>query len=1138
MSARLKREKEEIECACEHRRSAGQVFNLFDDTIESFWYPPGGHTPTSRYSVISRASTSSSSGLDYYSHTSPQHLSSQVTGHRRLSSGAGHTHDQLTAQVQSRASLHRNPVPPPSHPQQASVVTEKAHLSSPLSIKERTTSSASAAGSVSPSSVQGVGSPRSLTSHSNRSVVEDDDDEDDDDSGGYFDDDYEHQFTNGSGLGTPLHNRLLSEPFIPILNSPPPPQRRVTSMALHGPLSQKHPMKIDLDQRSMSMPLSQTDPRQPKTPGNKISSFFGWKAAAPSSPGAESSSTEISDGGRSPMPSPMPPLANVPVRPPSYDVKAPGFGPPVRTPSVGTLSAHEAVFASKLADLENELREVSSELAGSIRREMELEDLIERLQTEGPEVNRRTSDYFSDSGTSSVRYGPDRQEDMEKARRAAEQERAQLKADFSLRLQEERIQRTASESHVQILENQVQQLRRERTDLSDLSSKSKELESALDNARRKLLEERQSKDNFEDLLTAMRVELEQLRNERDILRDGQGPASAKMQQLTEQIDALMAENASLAMQLNNDREATQDSASAAELERLSDEIATLRAENSSLAQRLRAEQEAHHDALSDAAQIDRLMAEVEKLKSENDALVQQLQHDREVGVADASAALETERLVAHIETLTRENATLLEQLRQEREVRDESMTTVDETRRLMAGMEALQSENALLAQQLQNERGTAREESAPSTAGMQRYIEEIEALKNENASLAQLQGGRFASIAEEDSFQMKRHSTFGLSRSNSLARKPATGLARSGSLSRSNSVSAPKERETRESLVDKVKDIEAQRDALHRTLKSLLSRQTFQEREFMKQTRLLEAELERARETAPSRKVGYEREVRTLRDEVSTLRARAEDALDGKWQCEKNLAGLKMDLDRAKQETGSLRALLQEHDTPASEHAEIQQGSFDEVMATSSSLELAWRQLQVGRQQVGTGSEAASSELTDAREHELAKHVENQLQTNHSLRSRLAAAIDKGERDQRVSVERINILQNRMRVLEENLLNAQNHSEEELGKHEEEVRLLKENHNAHLHRMKTGSRTPVALSPRPPNAPFSIRIPRLDKTTSGEGVPLASVVQAEELEKHVKALERAVYEVDMEMEEVVGRMNRAQVDVAQLQSDR
>jgi hypothetical protein len=125
-----------------------------------------------------------------------------------------------------------------------------------------------------------------------------------------------------------------------------------------------------------------------------------------------------------------------------------------------------------------------------------------------------------------------------------------------------------------------------------------------------------------------------------------------------------------------------------------------------------------------------------------------------------------------------------------------------------------------------------------------------------------------------------------------------------------------------------------------------------------------------------------------------------------------------------------------------------------------------------------------------------------------------------------------------MKELEENLLVAQNHSEEELSKHEDEIRLLKENQNAQLLRMKNGSRTPAALSPRPPNTPFAGRSPRLDKTTSGEGVPLATVVRAEVLEKHVKALERAIRDVDMEMEEAVGRMNRAQVDVAQLQSDR
>ena len=487
-------------------------------------------------------------------------------------------------------------------------------------------------------------------------------------------------------------------------------------------------------------------------------------------------------------------------------------------------------------------------------------------------------------------------------------------------------------------------LRRERVDLSDLSSKTRELETALEDTRRKLIEERQSKDNFEDLLTAMRVELEQLRNERDILREGKAPP-----------------------------------------------------------------------------------------------------------------------------------------------------------------------------------------------AEMQRLIEEIEALKIEKASLAQLQGGRFASIAEEDGVSTKGNSAFGLSRSNSLARKPS-GLARSGSLSRSNSVSGGKDRESRESLVDKVKDIETQRDALHRTLKSLLHRHACQAREFEKRQRIMEIELAHAQQSGPPRRLGYEKDVRSLREEMNHLRMRAEDALDGKWQCEKNLAGLKMDLDRAEQETSSLRILLQEHDTVAPEDPEAD--SFAEVLATSSSLESAYQQLQADRQQAEAAG--SSEELTASikRSEDLASSVQKQLQTNSTLRGRLATAIDKGERDQKVSVDRINVLQQRLKETEDALLIAQQHSEEEMGKHEEEIRLLKENHNAQLMRMKNGARTPISLSPRPPNAPFSVRSPRLDKTTSGEGIPLAEVVQAEALEKRVKDLERLLRDADMEMEEVVGRMNRAQVDVAHLQSDR
>ena len=432
-------------------------------------------------------------------------------------------------------------------------------------------------------------------------------------------------------------------------------------------------------------------------------------------------------------------------------------------------------------------------------------------------------------------------------------------------------------------------------------------------------------------------------------------------------------------------------------------------------------------------------------------------------------------------------------------------------------------------EQLRNDRDQLRDGN--------KLAEEIEALKIENASLAQLQNGRFASIAEEGG--SPRNSSFGLSRSNSLARKPS-GLARSGSLSRSNSVSNNKGNnspETRESLVDKVHDIEVQRDALHQTLRSLLHRQAYQARDYEKRARMLEMELALAQQSGQTRKLGYERDVRNLRDEVNHLRMRAEDALDGKWQCEKNLAGLKMDLDRAEQETSSLRALLQE-DTAAAELVAGQE-SFSEMTATTSSLQLAFQQLQTDRSDA-EANVADSEELASSlvRTEALGNKVHYQLRTNDTLHARLAQAIDKGDKDQQFSVERINILQNRMKELEDALLIAQQHSEEEMSKHEDEVRHLKESQNAQLTRMKNGGRNPVSLSPRPPTAPFDSRSPRLDQTTSGEGIPLTEVIQAEILEKRVKDLEKLLRDADMEMEQVVGRMNRTQIDVAQLQTDR
>jgi hypothetical protein len=152
-----------------HPTSATTTATIPTVTTAAITPPPD--TPTSRYSVASRASSSSSSGLDYYSHNSPPSLSSQVHDHHHSFSIASHDYDQspVLAQAQVRASLHRKPVPLPEQDQHASPVIDPVHLSSPLSIKNNPPPiPRPAAGSISPSSVEGGDSFISVPRNSNR----------------------------------------------------------------------------------------------------------------------------------------------------------------------------------------------------------------------------------------------------------------------------------------------------------------------------------------------------------------------------------------------------------------------------------------------------------------------------------------------------------------------------------------------------------------------------------------------------------------------------------------------------------------------------------------------------------------------------------------------------------------------------------------------------------------------------------------------------------------------------------------------------------------------------------------------------------------------------------------------------------
>ena len=545
-----------------------------------------------------------------------------------------------------------------------------------------------------------------------------------------------------------------------------------------------------------------------------------------------------------------------------------------------------------------------------------------------------------------------------------------------------------------------------------------------------------------------------------------------------------------------------------------------------------------------------------------------------------------------------------------KEHRDERDNLRDEVvPQLKAQLEGLEGES------------TGHQELAYENAKLQ---QELQSLRNENTTLMnarrlqlemqQQHSPRFTSIAEEDEPLLVSPTTatakVGLTRSNSVAKGSMLGgLGRSASLTRSNSVST-KERESRDSLADRVKDIEMQRDALHSALKSLLDRQKYQANEHRKELRALEIERDRALQNLSPRRMGFEREVTNLRDEIHHLRRRADEALVQKWQCEKGLGGLKMDLDRAEQETSSLRTLLQEHDilvpdipgrSGRSSQEEQRSDEFKNgAHATSASLQKAYEELRVtqalsvSKLRELWGEAPSSSEDQDTartmdlllksmsnaeaerdyaqkqaevyraqaeslqesesfhtgenvgladqlrasanRVEALASQVRIQLRSNSGLRERLAEAVGRGEREQKASAARINNLQGKLKNLEDKLMSAQQHSEETFAQHEEEVREIQESHNAQLQRLKGGLRTPTIFTPKSPLSP--IFSPKLNKTTSGLGISMTEALRTEYLEKRVSELEGALGDADKEMEEVVSRMNLAQIEVMELQSAR
>lgn len=605
---------------------------------------------------------------------------------------------------------------------------------------------------------------------------------------------------------------------------------------------------------------------------------------------------------------------------------------------------------------------------------MELEDEVDRYKGEPSifpgEVARRTSDYFSDSGSSAAKGSTseldNRIEELEKTKRKLEQDKASVRAEYSTKLADELRKRHDMEIHISNLTREYQETQARAAASVDSSEKIRELETFLDETRRRLTQERQSRDNFEDLLAALRAELTAIRSERD--------------NLVEEV-------------------------------------------------------------------VPQLKAQVEGLEHEN------VRMQQEYGYPTPNRS-------------------------------------------------------------------------------------------------------RVNSIAEAGPEPSTPWSKMGgLARSNSLfGNMQGSAMKRSNStLNRSTSVKQQRAPET----VAEVKEIEDQRDALHKTLKNLIRRHETEKREHARAIQRLIVDRDAAAAMSP-RRTNFARNVATMKEEIVTLRRRVDETLTSKWQCEDSLGGVKMALDRAEQETRSLRNLLGARDENGRKGSDglgisIVSNNGDEspismVKILRRSIQLAETERDAARREAEVYRSKARSltdrsiaeELLDSAERldDLAARLDDSVQKNISLRERLVAALEKGEQEQTDSTAKITEMQSRLKGFEDSIITAQQESENVLAVSDEVVKSTDATETPQVTRLTLNIPGPKFTGHRTGEGIFSARSPRLDMTRSGKAESMGEMAKTAVLEKRLADLEKALFEADTEMKGAVDRVERSRAEIALLQGER
>lgn len=689
--------------------------------------------------------------------------------------------------------------------------------------------------------------------------------------------------------------------------------------------------------------------------------------------------------------------------------------------------------------MEDELKAISAELAASIRREMDLEDVVDRLQSEvnNPQApGKRTSDYYSDSGISSAKFSEFDQtrEEVERVQRKSDQEKAQLRLELTTKLQDERDKRKVLDQQIRELSDKASQMDAARVKSLDASGRLRDLEDTCEDLRRKLAEERQTKTNFEELLSALKNELQTAANERDNLRDEVIP------QLRSQVEGLEAEAAD---QTNFAYETT----------KMQQDLETLRLENMNL-RKSKEELEARATRASMTLTRSNSVSQAKPFKLQQ----------APPGLHRSNTTKKSESKEA-----------LGERLKDVEAQRDALHNAL---KSLLERQEHQNRENEKKIKFLEGERERLLQES-PQKAGYEKDIANLRAEVSVLRRRAEdaidqkwrIEKGLISLKFDLDRAEEEMASLRALLAANDILIPPIENYRSSGSSNLSSSSGGSAGLVTSETLERAYKELQASYQESLERIKKLEAEGSLNVSD--EKTQLALRRLEMSLESAVA-----ERDM--ARDEVATIAAQA-------------------------------KALA------ASEASRLEQerGLSDELSESAQRVE------------------------------QLAGQVQAQLKANADLRQRLSEAVSRGEEDRASNTERVTRLQNRLKLLEEQLVAAQTASEDRVARHEAEILSIKEAHNTQLRRMASSPlaspnplRSPALrpssralLSPLP--SPMFPRSPRQPPTKT-----LEDEAEVARLRDRVAELEMAVAESDRDMQDVVAKMSSAQMEVMTLQEER